>query len=112
MQTIDQAATNYSDLSYPYYPTSSGAPTVDTGTDLAAYCNLLTDNSPSMPHTDCLKDTTLGVNYNTSTHTIAYPKRTALNRPQGSAWDIGAYEYVSGENDIIPPASPSGLSVD
>lgn len=31
-------------------------------------------------------------------------------RPQGSAWDIGAYEYVQG-GDTTPPAAPTGLSV-
>ncbi len=30
-------------------------------------------------------------------------------RPRGLAWDIGAYEYVSG--DTTPPAAPSGLMV-
>jgi hypothetical protein len=33
-----------------------------------------------------------------------------VSRPQGSAWDIGAYEYVQG-GDTIPPASPTGLTV-
>lgn len=33
------------------------------------------------------------------------------SRPQGSGWDIGAYEYVSGTSDTTPPATPSGLSV-
>lgn len=35
---------------------------------------------------------------------------TTISRPQGSAWDIGAYEYQSG-GDTTPPAAPSGLSV-
>jgi hypothetical protein len=38
--------------------------------------------------------------------------KAGVSRPQGAAWDIGAYEYVSGEGDIVAPASPSGLSVD
>lgn len=43
---------------------------------------------------------------------IAYD-RDSTPRPQGSAWDIGAYEYVSGDGggDTIPPSAPSGLSV-
>src|SRR4030042_867425 len=32
-------------------------------------------------------------------------------RPVGVAWDIGAYEYVSGADDTIPPAAPTGLAV-
>jgi len=33
------------------------------------------------------------------------------SRPQGVAWDIGAYEYVSGSGDTTPPLAPTGLSV-
>lgn len=32
-------------------------------------------------------------------------------RPQGSGWDIGVYEYISGSGDTTPPAAPSGLVV-
>ncbi len=31
-------------------------------------------------------------------------------RPQGSAWDIGAYEIVQ-RGDMTPPAAPTGLRV-
>jgi hypothetical protein len=36
--------------------------------------------------------------------------KTGISRPQGAAWDIGAYEYVPG-GDTTPPAAPTGLSV-
>jgi hypothetical protein len=43
---------------------------------------------------------------------------TALNsdlagtaRPSSGAWDIGAYKYSSGSSDTIPPAAPTGLTV-
>ncbi len=32
-------------------------------------------------------------------------------RPQGNAWDIGAYEYVSESADTTAPAAPTSLSV-
>jgi ribosomal protein L24 len=31
-------------------------------------------------------------------------------RPQGLAWDIGAYEYV-GAADVVPPSAPTGVMV-
>lgn len=57
--------------------------------------NKLTFNSPA-------KDTGLTI----ASFSTDYD---GVSRPKGSAWDIGAYEYVS--SDIIPPSAPSGLSV-
>jgi hypothetical protein len=38
--------------------------------------------------------------------------KAGTSRPQGSAWDIGAYEYDEGNlPDTTPPAAPQGLSV-
>jgi len=35
-----------------------------------------------------------------------------VSRPQGSAWDIGAYEYTGGTPpDVTPPAAPSGITI-
>ena len=36
--------------------------------------------------------------------------KNGISRPQGSAWDIGAYEYVQGR-DTTPPAAPRGLAI-
>jgi hypothetical protein len=35
---------------------------------------------------------------------------SGVSRPQGIAWDIGAYEYVEAV-DITPPAAPTGVTV-
>ena len=39
--------------------------------------------------------------------------KVGTSRPQGSAWDIGAYEYIqaSPPPDTTPPAPPSGVAV-
>lgn len=36
--------------------------------------------------------------------------KVSVSRPQGSAWDIGAYEYIE-SGDTIAPSAPGGLSV-
>jgi hypothetical protein len=34
------------------------------------------------------------------------------SRPQGSGWDIGAYEHLGGTpSDITPPLAPTGIAV-
>ncbi|MFA5962119.1 MAG: choice-of-anchor Q domain-containing protein [Parcubacteria group bacterium] len=38
--------------------------------------------------------------------------KNGVARPSSGLWDIGAYEYVSGESDTTPPTVPSGLAVE
>ena len=49
--------------------------------------------------------TNLEVSYNADINNIS--------RPQGSAWDIGAYEYAAASPppDTTPPAAPTGVSI-
>ena len=97
------------DSTYPYQPPNSSAVTVDTGYMMSAFCSSLTDYFQSTPSADCLKDTSLGVSYNTTTHTVSYPYRIAVTR---STWDIGAYEYVAPADSTAPvrsAGSPSGI---
>lgn len=94
---------------YPYMSSMGTGVTVDAGTNLASLCSIMTDNGPSTPTIDCLKDASLGVDYNATTHTVAYPKRTTITR---STWDIGAYEYAGSVSiDTTPPGAPNGLMV-
>jgi hypothetical protein len=49
------------------------------------------------------------INHGVTISNFNFDKDNIL-RPQGSAWDIGAYEYVT-SGDTTAPASPGGLSV-
>jgi hypothetical protein len=98
-QTNAQATTaNYvSTGDYPYSPPVGGA-TINSGATIDCAGIGLTDATPSLALTACGYDTTLGVDYNATSHTVTYPKRTAVAR---STWDIGAYEYITGTHSGI-----------
>jgi hypothetical protein len=81
-----------SESTYPLFPPSESSLTVGTGTDISSIFNELIDSDPSYPSVACLYDATLGVSINETDHTVSYPNRTPVKR--GSAWDIGAYEYI------------------
>jgi hypothetical protein len=58
---------------------------------------------------------TVGVNYpRNKGYALASEYNTDPNgvtRGSDGAWDIGAYEYVSGAPDTTPPAAPTGLRI-
>lgn len=78
---------------YPFSPTSSSSPTVASvakGNNLTGICN---SNAVLAP---LCQDTTLGVRYNSTTHSVTWPARTPQKRPTTGYWDVGAYQYTSG----------------
>ncbi len=88
-------------------PTSSSSPTVGKGTNQQVLCSAIlaagaTDPSLSAAAASCSRDTTYGVVYNTSTHTVSAPGRTTNARPGSSSWDIGAYEYSNSPSPAAP----------
>ena len=84
---------------YPFSPVSGGS-TVGAGTNLTSLC--------SGNQTTLCNDTTLGVIYNTTTHTVITPNRTPKARSNGP-WDIGAYSYASGSTGVLPPTNLTAL---
>ena len=77
--------------------TSTGNPTYRTGLSpsaLSALCASVTAFNAAAGSA-CQNDTTQGVTYNTSTHTVTYPQRTPIARflSGGINDDAGAYQY-------------------
>lgn len=98
MTNAEAISANYLSIStYPYFPPSGGA-TVDTGYNLTSFCSSIPSSSPSLASTACLSDTTLGVSYNATDHTVSYPNKPAVIRTN---WDIGAYDYEY--SDVTAP---------
>ena len=96
---------------YAYSPTSSGSPTVGFGTNFfGTYCATLTSSGPPGSGTACGFDTTYGVGYNATTHSVIYPVRTAVGRPVSAAWDVGAYQYSGGSSSPAPVFTPSSVA--
>jgi hypothetical protein len=82
----------------PCSPTSFANSGVGKGTNQQAYCSQLASYTSELAiSTDaanaCKYGTTDGCAYNSSTHTMVCPARTAVARPASGAWDVGAYQF-------------------
>jgi hypothetical protein len=90
---------------YPFAPmdaTAAGA--VGTTAGNGAFCTAIAALN-STAGSACWSDTTLGVAYNTSNHTVSFPARSPVAHSQIGAWENGAYEANGGA-----PAAPTGVS--
>jgi len=79
-------------------------------TDLAGYGGVnQTTGRPGIGSTAIDK----GVNLSSLGIAALNSDKNGISRPQGSAWDIGAYEYIqaSPPPDTTPPAAPSGVTI-
>src|SRR5580704_1118208 len=91
---------------YPFAPMdTTAAASVGTGQNNASTCSAISAID-SESGTACLSDTTLGVSYNTATHTVSWPARTAGARPTSGPWTNGAYQSANGQQ----PSPPTGLA--
>jgi len=106
-ETVSAANSNgyTSSQTYAFSPTSASAPTVGAGANLQSMCSTVSGINAGAG-TACQSDTTYGVGYNTTAHTVNTPSRTPNQRPSSGAWDIGAYQYVA----TGTPNPPTGLS--
>lgn len=86
----------------PCAPTSGVNSTVGAGTNVQSFCTALLGSSDAVvvrAGNACKNATTDGCAYNATTHTVTCPAQTATARPASAAWDIGAYQYITG---IVP----------
>jgi PASTA domain len=78
---------------YAYAPPGRRSATVDAGIDLSALCNGAISG--------LCRDTTYGAT-ETAAHQVRVVIRPALARPQGAAWDVGAYEWRQATRCVVP----------
>jgi hypothetical protein len=95
---------------YAYSPTSAGSPTVGKGASVSSFCAAISSAGFSDAASACQKDTSYGVGYNASTHSVITPNRSTISRT--SPPDIGAYQFSgAAAGSTEPPAPPTSLSV-
>jgi hypothetical protein len=97
-----------SSQTFAYSPTSSGSPTVKTGTNKQSFCSALSSAGLFDAATACLSDTSYACVYSTSNHSVNCPNRTVATRTVSTAWDIGAYE--SNGMQANAPNPPSNIT--
>jgi hypothetical protein len=105
----------------PCSPTSSSAPTVGAGINLAnnstipaavatTWCATLASYTTEYAISTeaasaCNYGTTDGCSYNSTTHTMNCPGQTPVARPESVAWDSGAYQLAGGGGQPQPPTN-------
>lgn len=106
-----------SSATYAYSPTSSSSPTVKTGTTTAnnnaAFCAAISsaassDSTLIDAAAACQSDTRYACTYDSTSHTVSCPGRSAIPRPSSGAWDIGVYQF--GTSATSAPNPPVGLT--
>jgi hypothetical protein len=109
---VSPAFNQYSFAQSPYVfpPVVNTNSTVGAGTNSSSSCTTIT-NANAAAGDACVNDTTYGVGYNSSTHTVITPPpyRNPNGRPGSGAWDIGAYFYTTGENQPNPPTGLTAI---
>jgi hypothetical protein len=92
---------------YPFAPmNSTDASTIGTASGLAPLCTII-GGINSAAGAACLSDTTLGVAYDSTNHTVSWPNRTPITHSTAGPWQNGAYEFGQ---SAAAPSAPTGLS--
>jgi hypothetical protein len=78
---------------YSFQPTVGTGSTIGNGTNETSLCVAITAIDATAGAA-CQRDTTYGVTYNTTSHSITGPGRSSTNaRPTSANWDIGAFQF-------------------
>jgi hypothetical protein len=99
-----------SSQTFVYSPTLSNSPTVGAGTNEQSFCTaMLGSSDPQIQAAGaaCQSDTGYACSYNSTSHAVSCPGRTANLRPSSAVWDAGTYEYGTSAQ---PPAIPAGVT--
>jgi len=111
--TMSQAAANTAGYmissTYPFTPPTSGASVAGAAKNLTSGPQSCSTSGLSA----LCSDSSVGVGYNTITHTVIVPQRTPLPRSSSAAWDVGAYN-ASGSGSgstgsLVPPTTPIAI---
>jgi len=87
---------------FSFSPTAARNATVGTGVNETSLCMTISSLNAAAG-TACQSDTTYGVIYDTTNHTLTGPARTPVARPSSGAWDAGAYQWSSVSGALINP---------
>jgi hypothetical protein len=90
-----------------FSPTLVTNSTVGAGLNETALCTAISTINATAG-TACLSDTTYGVSYNSTNHTVSWPARTPIARPTVGPWDVGAYQFNASTSG--QPNPPTGLA--
>jgi hypothetical protein len=91
---------------FSFSPTSATGATVGTGTNEMALCARISAMN-SAAGTACQSDTTYGIIYDTTSHTVTGLARTPVVRPSSGAWDAGAFQWSAGSG--VKPNPPTNV---
>lgn len=93
---------------YIFSPSSGSSVTVGASSNDSAYCSTI-NAIDAAAGSACMSDTTYGVSYNATTHTVSFPARTPVARPSSGNWDAGAYQYTTSGGKPNPPTGLTGV---
>lgn len=98
---------NITQSPYPYFPADSTAnASIGTGQNNTSFCTSVAALNAAAG-VACQSDTTLGVAYNATNHTVSWPNRTPVARPSSGTnnWTNGMFQFATPGTATPAPAT-------